>query len=249
MFVRTVGYKLRLMAQWAIITAGMWLLLLVADGDVLLPSVRNYLMTFSAVQLGTLLLIDPRLVEERWRISEKSRTSDRFAASLTFLATLTFAALDVGRFHWLPSIPPNACLGSLLLFAAASTLQMWAMVVNPFFSPEIRLQPERGHRPITRGPYRLLRHPGYLAMLLAVPASALAIGSYLALVPAALFCLVLLKRVRAEEQFLQRNLAGYTEYMDSVHGQLFPRMLFPSRPRQHSVSSNFASEGPDRRWP
>ena len=102
--------------------------------------------------------------------------------------------------------------------AAASTLQMWAMVVNPFFSPDIRLQPEHGHRLVTRGPYRLLRHPGYLAMLLAVPASALAIGSCLALVPAALFCLVILKRVRVEEQFLQSNLAGYTQYMDNVRG-------------------------------
>jgi hypothetical protein len=58
---------------------------------------------------------------------------------------------------------------------------------------------------------------------------------------------VILKRVRAEEQFLQRNLAGYAEYMNRVQGQLFPRMLFRGRPRQHSVSSNFASEGPDRR--
>jgi protein-S-isoprenylcysteine O-methyltransferase Ste14 len=236
-FVRTADYILRLMAKWAIITAGISLLLLVAAGNVRLPSLRNYLVTFSAVQLGALLLIDPGLVEERWRISEKSRTS------------LTFAALDVGRFHWFPWIPSNARLASLLLFAAASTLQMWAMVVNPFFSTDIRLQPERGQRTITRGPYRFLRHPGYLAMLLAIPASALAIGSCLGLVPAALFCVVILKRVRAEEQFLQRNLAGYTEYADSVHGQLFPRMLLRSRTRAYPVSSNFACEGPDRRWP
>lgn len=247
--MRTAGYTLRLMAQWAIITFGMSLLLWAAAGNVRLPSLRNYLVTFSAVQLGTLLVIDPGLVKERSRISEKSITSGRFAASITFLATLTFAALDVGRFHWLPWIPPKARLGGLLLFAAASTLQMWAMVVNPFFSPDIRLQPERGHRTITRGPYRLQRHPGYLAMLLAVPASALAIGSCLALAPAALFCLVILKRVRAEEQFLQRNLAGYTQYMDNVRGQLVPQILFGSRPYQDLLSSNLASDRPDRRWP
>ena len=93
--MRTAGYTLRLMAQWAIITFGMSLLLLAAAGNVRLPSLRNYLVTFSAVQLGTLLVIDPGLVKERSRISEKSITSDRFAASITFLATLTFAALDV----------------------------------------------------------------------------------------------------------------------------------------------------------
>jgi protein-S-isoprenylcysteine O-methyltransferase Ste14 len=248
-FVRTASYMLRLMARWAIITAGMSILLLVASGSARLPSLRNYLVMVSAFLLGTLLVIDPGLVEERSRTTEKSGTSDRFAASITFLATLVFAALDVGRLHWSPMIPSKARLGSLLLVAAASSLQMWAMVVNPFFSPDIRLQPERGHRLITRGPYRLLRHPGYLAMLLSVPAGALAIGSWLALVPAAVFCLVILKRVGAEEQFLQRNLAGYTEHTDSVRGQLFPRMLFRDRPRQHSASSNFACEGPDRGWP
>src|SRR6202030_1316824 len=125
------------------------------------------------------------------------------------LATLALAASEVGRLHWLPSVPVDARQSSLLLFAGAMALQIWAMVVNPFFSPEIRLQSERGHNLVTSGPYRLLRHPGYLAMLVAVPSSALAIGSCLALVPAAAFCLTILKRVGAEEEFLQQNLVGY----------------------------------------
>jgi protein-S-isoprenylcysteine O-methyltransferase Ste14 len=246
--MKTAGYMLKLVARWVVLTSCMSLLLWVAAGTTRVPSLRNYLVTSSAFLLATMLVIDPGLVKERSRSSGKDGTSDRFAVALAFLATIAFAALDVGRLHWLPLIPSKARLGSLLLLAAANTLQVWAMVVNPFFSPDIRLQSDRGHKLITHGPYRLLRHPGYLAMLLAVPASALAIGSCLALVPAALFCLVILKRVRAEEQFLQTNLAGYTEYMVSVRGQLFPRMLFRSRPRQHSVSRKFASESPDGRW-
>jgi len=61
------------------------------------------------------------------------------------------------------------------------------MIVNPFFSPALRIQAERGHAVIARGPYRFIRHPGYLAMLIAVPASALALGSWLALIPAFAF--------------------------------------------------------------
>ena len=122
---------------------------------------------------------------------------------------------------------------------AATTLQLWAMVVNPFFSPEIRLQSERGHRLVTCGPYRFLRHPGYLAMLISVPASALAIGSWLALVPAAAFCLVILKRVGAEEEFLQKNLAGYSDYMRQVRGRLFPRIAVRHRSHRLSVATKF----------
>ena len=247
--MRTAGYTMKLLAQWATLTLCISLLLLVAAGTTWLPSLRNYLVTFSGFLLATMLAIDPGLAKERSHTSEKAGTPDRFAAGLAFLVTLALAALDVGRLHWFHPVSVNVRLGSLALVAAANGLQTWAMVANPFFSPEIRLQPERGHRLIRRGPYRFLRHPGYLAMLYFVPASALAIGSWLALVPAAAFCLVILKRVGAEEQFLQKNLAGYTEYMDGVRGRLFPRMRFRRRPRQHLVSSNFASHASDRRWP
>jgi hypothetical protein len=98
------------------------------------------------------------------------------------------------------------------------------MIVNPFFSPAIRIQSERGHCVIRRGPYRFLRHPGYLAMLIAIPASALAIGSWLALIPAAGFGLVIVRRARLEDEFLKENLAGYREYMQHVPAGLFPRL-------------------------
>ncbi|MGH9397921.1 MAG: methyltransferase family protein [Terriglobia bacterium] len=97
------------------------------------------------------------------------------------------------------------------------------MIVNHFFSPVVRIQAERGHHVITRGPYRWLRHPGYLAMLIAIPASALTIGSWLALIPAAGFCAVIVRRARMEDESLKRHLAGYIDYMARVPGGLFPR--------------------------
>jgi len=166
---------------------------------------------------------------------------------VSFLATLAVAALEVGRFHSLRPVPVAMRGSGLILFVAAMALEMWAMVANPFFSPDIRLQSDRGHRLITCGPYRAIRHPGYLAMLVAVPASALAIGSWLALAPAVAFCLVILKRVGAEEEFLQQNLAGYGEYMGQVRDRLFPRMVFRRHLHQELVSSNSASQSPDRR--
>ena len=110
----------------------------------------------------------------------------------------------------------------MAVFAAALGLQVWAMIVNPFFSPVIGIQSERGHHVITRGPYRWLRHPGYLAMIIAILASALAIGSWLALIPAAGFCAVIVRRSRVEDEFLKGNLAGYIDYMQRVRGSLLP---------------------------
>ena len=247
--MRNASYWVKLFARWAVLTLSISTLLFVAAGTTGLPSLRNFLVAFSAFLLTTMLAIDPGLATERSRTSDKGATPGRFAASLSFVTTLTVAALEVGRFHWLHSVPADARRCSLALFAGAMALQMWAMVVNPFFSPDIRLQSERGHRLIACGPYLLLRHPGYLAMLVAVPASALAIGSWLALLPAAAFCLVILKRVGAEEEFLQKSLVGYSEYMGRVRGRLFPRMDSMRRPCRNSYSSTFSSQGADRRWP
>jgi protein-S-isoprenylcysteine O-methyltransferase Ste14 len=86
------------------------------------------------------------------------------------------------------------------------------MIVNPYFSPVVRIQTERGHHLIAKGPYRLMRHPGYLAMCIAVPTSAVAIGSWLGLAPSAGFVAVIFRRARVEDQFLVRNLPGYKSY-------------------------------------
>src|SRR6185369_1658887 len=141
----------------------------------------------------------------------KSGAWERASAGTAFLATLVVAAFEIGHLHSLPSVPVFVRHTGLVLFAGAMTLELWAMVENPFFSPEIRLQSERGHKLVACGPYRLMRHPGYLAMMIAIPSSALAIGSWLALAPAAAFCRTIWKRVGQEEEFLLENLAGYPD--------------------------------------
>jgi protein-S-isoprenylcysteine O-methyltransferase Ste14 len=246
--VKHSGRLTKLFARWAVLTFCLSLLLFVAAGTPRLPSLRNFLATFSAFQLATMLAIDPELVAERSSTPATQGDSSRVFASLSFVATLVVAAIEVGRLHSLPSVPTQARQASLLLFAMALGLQMWAMVVNPFFSPEIRLQSERGHQLVSRGPYRMVRHPGYLAMLVAVPSSALAIGSWLALAPAATFCLTILKRVAMEEEFLLRDLAGYAEYVKGVRGRLLPRMEF--RPQPHGNQSPHSASLPaDRNRP
>ena len=94
------------------------------------------------------------------------------------------------------------------------------MIVNPFFSPALRIQTERGHSVITCGPYRIVRHPGYLAMLIAVPVSALTVGSWLALIPAFGFIAVIVRRTALEDRYLRQELPGYLSYAKSVRYRL-----------------------------
>ncbi|HXG56734.1 MAG TPA: isoprenylcysteine carboxylmethyltransferase family protein, partial [Vicinamibacterales bacterium] len=90
------------------------------------------------------------------------------------------------------------------------------------FSSVVRIQEDRGHRLVDTGPYALIRHPGYAGMIPSIPLGALALGSWLAFVVALAYSLLILRRVRFEDGFLQRNLAGYEAYTHRVRYRLVP---------------------------
>src|ERR1700730_7268273 len=108
-----------------------------------------------------------------------------------------------------PCIPcaQRNCSG---VYIAGSGFQAWAISVNLFYSPVIHIQAELGHSVITRGPYRILRHPAYFANIVAIPASALAIGSWMGLIPATLFCAITIWRARREDAFLQQRVHAFS---------------------------------------
>lgn len=223
--MRSSGYVVRAVTRWAIVTGLLTAGLFLAAGTTRIPMLRAYVAVFSALLLVTMLAVDPGLAQERARLGAGARDGDlRFTSGFFFLVTVGFAAMDVGRLHQSDAVPVPVSVIALAVFGAALGFQIWAMTVNPFFSPVIRIQAERSHHVITRGPYRWLRHPGYFAMLVAIPASALAIGSWLALIPAAGFCAVIVRRARLEDGFLTRKLPGYIDYTKRVRGGLFPRI-------------------------
>src|SRR4051794_15995795 len=69
-------------------------------------------------------------------------------------------ALDDGRYHW-SHLPWWGCaLGYALMHVGTAGLT-WALAVNKFFEPSVRIQIDRGHRVVETGPYAIVRHPGY----------------------------------------------------------------------------------------
>lgn len=105
---------------------------------------------------------------------------------------------------------------------AGIAVTCWAQAVNPFFEPGVRIQSERHQRVIDSGPYRFVRHPGYVAALLLFFGMALALGSYWALLPAALAAALLVLRTAWEDRLLQAELPGYADYARRVRWRLLP---------------------------
>lgn len=93
---------------------------------------------------------------------------------------------------------------------------------NRFFSSIVRIQTERGHVVQSGGPYRFVRHPGYVGMTLTQVAYPVLLGTWWAYVPTGLATLLLVVRTALEDRLLRRELAGYGEYAARVRFRLLP---------------------------
>jgi len=122
------------------------------------------------------------------------------------------------RFHWSDILP----LAGLVIFAIGWGLAAWSASVNPFFSPAVRIQEERGQRVISEGPYAILRHPGYAGILLSTETGGLALNSLLAIIPALIYLAVTVRVTAIEDQILRDELAGYADYAAKVRYRLIP---------------------------
>jgi methyltransferase len=113
---------------------------------------------------------------------------------------------------WLLDRPFIPWLGftALALFLAAFALRYWVIsTLGERWTTRIVCLP--GVAPITGGPYRWLRHPNYLAVILEIVSLPLVHTAWLtALAFSLLNALLLSVRIRAEEEGLSR-LSGYDE--------------------------------------
>jgi protein-S-isoprenylcysteine O-methyltransferase Ste14 len=182
-----------------------------------------YLAIFAAVFVASFFWLDPDLARERMRPGGRKPPLGLHLFSGILFMHWIVAGLDRGRFHWSDSVPPWLQAVGLIVLAAGYALCLCAMHVNRFFSSVIRIQSDRGQYVVTTGPYAVVRHPGYVAGILIIAASGIALGSWLA---AALLVILtlpfLLYRAITEDRILQAELPGYRDYSNRVRWRLIP---------------------------
>jgi protein-S-isoprenylcysteine O-methyltransferase Ste14 len=169
----------------------------------------------------------PELISERLQPGQGMQAWDRwyFAVSTPlYIATVVVACLDAGRFHWSGAIPPWVYLLATTAYVLGQVVFLWAKRANRFFSSVVRIQAERGQTVCREGPYRFVRHPGYVGGLIYGVVTPLVLGSTWALVPAALAAILLVARTELEDRLLQRELPGYAAYAQAVRYRLLPRV-------------------------
>ena len=131
------------------------------------------------------------------------------------------AGMDAIRFRW-SSLPSGLFYLGVVLFAVALAMVTWSMAVNAYAETSVRIQTDRGHKVVTSGPYRIVRHPFYAGAMLLYPGTALVLGSRYALVLGCLMAALFVVRTALEDQTLCRELPGYQEYATRTRYRLLP---------------------------
>ncbi|MDQ7793078.1 MAG: isoprenylcysteine carboxylmethyltransferase family protein [bacterium] len=181
-------------------------------------------LALTGAVIGT-LVADRGLLAERAGIVAGSKDWDIplaiFSGRLGPLAMAAVAGLD-RRYGWTSGLPLAIVAAAGTVLALAYALTLWAMAVNRFFSAVVRIQHDRGHVVVDRGPYRLVRHPGYVGVILVSLATPVLLGSAWALAPAGLVAAIAVLRTALEDRTLGEELPGYRDYARRVPYRLLP---------------------------
>jgi protein-S-isoprenylcysteine O-methyltransferase Ste14 len=178
------------------------------------------------IVFNTLVLLPehPDLIAERAQPKANAKNWDKLISSVTgvaYLLTMIVAGLDV-RLGWSSPVALVVLAIGCSLLMLGNALFSWAMASNAFFSTLVRIQDERGHAVASAGPYRWVRHPGYVGWVLMNIGMPLLFGSWWALIPGGLSAGLMVVRTALEDRTLQDELPGYPEYAAQVRYRLLP---------------------------
>jgi protein-S-isoprenylcysteine O-methyltransferase Ste14 len=205
------------------------LALFLAAGTVVWPSGWAFLILFFGFTVSLtrwLLRHNPGLLMERMTGIGKSNQPawDRvfFAAmELSFLAWLVLMPLDAVRFRW-SQMPGWLQVAGAVFLLCSFYLFFLTFRENPYLSPAVRVQTERGQTVISTGPYRYVRHPMYAAFIPFVVGAAFLLGSWYGLLLGMIMVVGVAFRAVQEERVLRAELPGYDAYMARVRYRLIP---------------------------
>jgi protein-S-isoprenylcysteine O-methyltransferase Ste14 len=177
------------------------------------------------ISRAVLKKVSPSLLQNREKtIREDTKPFDKiFLRSFLILIIVlpVIAGFDVVRFRW-SALPFWTTYPGIALFAASAVLIACTLAMNPHAESSVRIQNDRSHSVISSGPYRFVRHPMYVGLILLHVAMSLILGSAGTLGVSAVIALLLFWRTAFEDRTLRRELPGYEDYTSITRYRLMP---------------------------
>ena len=171
--------------------------------------------------MGIVMLCSaPELLTKRIKNKEERNTQKGVVAlsGLLFIVSFIVAGLNY-RYQWhaLPTILPYI---ASVIFLIGYALYAEVLRENAWLSRTIEVQDNQSV--VSTGLYGIVRHPMYMATVLMYLAMPLVLGSLIAFGIMLLYIPIIIRRINDEEQLLNAQLNGYTEYCTQVRWRLMP---------------------------
>lgn len=135
-----------------------------------------------------------------------------------FICGFILAGLDF-RFKWL-ILPEWLSITAAVVFLLGYLLYAEVLRENTYLSRTVEIQ--ENQKVIDTGLYGVVRHPMYLSTLLLFLSMPLVLGSLFSFIIFLIYPVIIIKRIKNEEQVLEKGLEGYSEYKKRVKYRLFP---------------------------
>lgn len=167
-----------------------------------------------------MMLKNPELLKSRLNVKEKRKEQSLVVtlSGLMFLAGFIVAGLGF-RFN-LYTLPKGVSHGAAVVFLVAYILYAEVLRENTYLSRTIEVQ--ENQKVIDTGLYGIVRHPMYSVTLLLFLSMPLVLGSIYSFIIFLTYPFIIAKRICDEEEFLEKELAGYIEYKQKVKYRLLP---------------------------
>ncbi|MBO5872846.1 MAG: isoprenylcysteine carboxylmethyltransferase family protein [Clostridia bacterium] len=167
-----------------------------------------------------MLIINPELLKKRLNAKEKEKEQGTVVklSGLMFLAGFVVAGLGF-RFNWY-MLPRFAVIIATVVFLLSYVLYAEVLRENTYLSRTIEVQ--ENQKVIDNGLYGIVRHPMYSATLLLFLSIPIILGSVYSFIIFLAYPFIIVKRIKSEEKFLEKELVGYSEYKKKVKFRLIP---------------------------
>ena len=170
---------------------------------------------------GIVMMIkNPELLCRRLNAREKESEQKEVLvfSAVMFIAGFVLAGLNY-RFNWF-KLPLFVIVIASILFLVSYIIYAEVLSENAFLSRTIEVEKEQ--KLIDTGLYGIVRHPMYTATIVLFLSIPLILGSILSFVVFLAYPFIIVKRIKNEEEVMEKELLGYSKYKEKVKYKLIP---------------------------
>jgi len=167
-----------------------------------------------------MMVKSPELLRKRLNAKEKENEQKLVVklSGLMFLVGFIIAGLNY-RYSWIV-LPNIVVIISSVIFIISYILYAEVLRENAYLSRTIEVQ--ENQKVVDTGLYGIVRHPMYAVTILLFLSMPLVLGSVISFIIFLVYPFIIAKRIKNEEEVLEKELKGYSEYKKKVKYKMIP---------------------------